>query len=61
MHATPNHPSHEESQWNHNCYMEEIKRVKKEHWMDWLEQINSNEIWIVNHYLNSKPLDGRLA
>ncbi|KIK91628.1 hypothetical protein PAXRUDRAFT_76057, partial [Paxillus rubicundulus Ve08.2h10] len=51
------HPSHEEHYVKRDNYMEVIKRVKQEHCIEWLDNINSKEIWIANHYLNAEPSD----
>lgn len=55
------HPCHEEYRTKRNQYSEEIKRTKKEHWVNWLEKINGNDIWIANNYLTAAAGDGGLS
>lgn len=57
MQFLPDHPFHEEHHILCNQYSEAIKRTKQEHWLNWLENINCNEIWIANKYLNSESSD----
>ncbi|KAG2345691.1 hypothetical protein BDR05DRAFT_879888 [Suillus weaverae] len=41
-----------------NCYADEIATTKKQHWIDWLDDIEGNDLWTVNHYISSKPTNG---
>lgn len=56
--ALTDHLSHEKYRVQRNKYTEAIKQTKYDHWLDWLENINSEEIWIANKYLNAEPSDG---
>ena len=58
MRFLPDHPSHKEHHILCNWYSEAIKCTKQEHWLNWLENINCDKIWIANKYLNSEPSDG---
>ena len=53
MRIFPDHPSHKQHRTQRNKYSEMIKQTKQDHWFDWLENINGEEIWIANKYLNS--------
>ncbi|KIK92608.1 hypothetical protein PAXRUDRAFT_75474, partial [Paxillus rubicundulus Ve08.2h10] len=44
-----------------NCYVEAIKEMKKKHWLDWLEAIDSNKLWIANKYISTVGGDGELS
>ncbi|KIK79092.1 hypothetical protein PAXRUDRAFT_162220, partial [Paxillus rubicundulus Ve08.2h10] len=56
--ALPYHPSHEEHRVLRNQYAEAIKETKKKHWLDWLEAIEGNELWIANKYISAAGGDG---
>jgi ribonuclease HI len=55
------HYSHEEHRIKRNQYSEAIKKVKKAHWIDWLEDLSGNEIWTANKYLTASAGDGGLS
>lgn len=57
LRGLPEHPIHEEHcrMWNH--YSEAVKKAKQEHWKDWLEYMDSEDIWIVNKYINSNLIN----
>ena len=38
-----------------------MERVKKEHWEQWLEELEGEEIWTANKYVDSPPSDGGKA
>ena len=61
MRAIADHLSHETYLRQRNRYTEAIKQTKRDHWDNWLESINREEIWIANKYLNSEPSDGSPA
>ncbi|KIK97459.1 hypothetical protein PAXRUDRAFT_136260, partial [Paxillus rubicundulus Ve08.2h10] len=58
MHTIPEHPSHEAHWQKRNKYSETIQKTKNDHWVEWLENMNSEEIWIANKYLNADFMDG---
>ncbi|KIK79512.1 hypothetical protein PAXRUDRAFT_72950, partial [Paxillus rubicundulus Ve08.2h10] len=41
-----------------NCYAKAIKEMKKKHWMDWLEAINGNKLWIASKHISAVGRDG---
>jgi hypothetical protein len=55
------HRCHEEYRTKRNQYSEAIKQTKKAHWVDWLEEIKGNDIWIANKYLTAAAGDGGLS
>lgn len=57
----PDHPCHEEHCTKRNQYSEAIKQTKKDHWINWLEEIKGNDIWIANKYLTAAAGDGGLS
>jgi hypothetical protein len=52
------HPCHEEHRIKHNQYSESIKQAKKEHWINWLQETEGNNIWLANKYLTATAGDG---
>ncbi|KAG2030873.1 hypothetical protein BDR03DRAFT_1016708 [Suillus americanus] len=40
-----------------NQYADEIAATKKQHWIDWLEDLEGNDLWTVNRYVSSEPTD----
>lgn len=57
----PHHPTHEKLRQARNHYSEAIKKTKAKHWMDWLESIEGDDIWMANKYISSDPGDGGCA
>jgi hypothetical protein len=47
------HPAHEQFRKARNHYANMIKKTKKQHWIDWLEDISGDEIWIANRYIST--------
>ncbi|KAG2065427.1 hypothetical protein BDR04DRAFT_1032876, partial [Suillus decipiens] len=39
----------------HNCFSENIKKAKKEHWEEWLKAITPANIWDFHCYAASDP------
>lgn len=58
MQAVPLHPSHTELKTLKDKYATEITATKKQHWIDWLEDIKGNDLWTANKYISSEPRDG---
>ena len=42
-------------------YVETLERTKKTHWEQWLDEIDTNNIWTAHKYANSAPSDGGAA
>ena len=49
--AVPDHPSHRLCKEKVATYDKAIKKTKKEHWVNWLEEATSNDLWIANKYM----------
>ena len=45
------HPIHKEYRIKCNQYTNTIRSTKKQHWMDWLENISGNDLWVANKYI----------
>jgi len=58
MCGLPNHPCHNELKMVKNAYTDEIKKAKQQHWLNWLENIEGNNLWTANRYISSEPRDG---
>jgi hypothetical protein len=56
-----NHYSHEEYCIKRNQYTKAIKKTKKEHWIDRLEDLLGNKIWMANSYLTASASNGSLS
>ena len=52
------HKAQEEAR---QAYAAEMEQVKKEHWEQWLEELEGEEIWMANKYVDSPPSDGGKA
>lgn len=55
------HPIHQRYRRARNDYSEAIKKTKKEHLMDWLEEANAQSIWTMNSMVSGLPTDGGKA
>ncbi|OJA20650.1 hypothetical protein AZE42_13544 [Rhizopogon vesiculosus] len=58
MRGLPLHSCHEELKDARSLYADEITSTKKQHWIDWLEDLEGNDIWTANRYVTSEPSDG---
>jgi hypothetical protein len=58
MRGLPDLPCHVEYKTLKNQYANEIAATKKQHWIDWLEDLEGNDLWTANHYVSSEPTDG---
>jgi ribonuclease HI len=58
MRALPLHECHGKLKTLKNHYAEEITSTKKQHWIEWLEDIEGNDLWTANRYVSSDPRDG---
>ena len=56
--ALEGHPSHQDLQRAHRKYAAEIVKAKTEHWNNFLENAEGNEVWMVNKYLSNPTGDG---
>ncbi|OJA18739.1 hypothetical protein AZE42_12536 [Rhizopogon vesiculosus] len=61
MRGLPLHPCHEELKAIKNRYVDEISSMKKQHWIEWLEDIEGKDLWTANRYISSEPGDGGKA
>jgi len=53
----PNHPSKKTYHQFTNKYTNQIRKVKKEHWEEWLENIADNDIFAANKIVTDLPSD----
>jgi hypothetical protein len=58
MRGLPLHASHDELKTARSQLADEITQTKKQHWIEWLEDIEGNDIWTANRYVTSEPSDG---
>lgn len=58
LRGLPEHACHDELKSIKNRYAEEIESTKKQHWIEWLEDIEGNDLWTANKYISSAPKDG---
>ena len=52
------HPVHEEAKKAANEYATKIEKAKKKHWEDWLEDVNTDNVWTAHKYAGGAPMDG---
>lgn len=57
----PNHKCHEHLKTLKNRYAAQIESTKKQHWIEWLENIEGNNLWTANKYISSSSTDGGKA
>lgn len=57
MRGIPTHTCHEELKIITNQYTQEIKDMKKQHWIEWLEDIEGNDVWTGNKNISSELKD----
>jgi hypothetical protein len=53
----PDHASHKEYQLISKEFANKIDKAKANHWKEWIENINGNDIWKVNKYMSAFPTD----
>jgi hypothetical protein len=53
----PDHPSKKAYRSFANKYVKEIRKVKKEHWEDWLQNISDKDIFVANRIATDLPSD----
>jgi hypothetical protein len=58
MRAVPAHEVHADLKKTKQLYADEITATKKQHWIEWLEDIEGNDLWTANRYISSMPSDG---
>lgn len=58
MRAVPTHAVHTDLKQTKQLYADEITATKKQHWVEWLEDIEGNDLWTANRYISSAPSDG---
>ena len=59
--AEPQHEAHAAHEEARRQYAETIEKAKKEHWEQWLEELQGDEIWTANKYVDSPSTDGGKA
>jgi ribonuclease HI/exonuclease III len=52
------HPAHQELRTRSNKYGEDILQAKRQHWSDYLEDMDASGIWTANKYLREPAGDG---
>ncbi|KAG2068645.1 hypothetical protein BDR04DRAFT_944448, partial [Suillus decipiens] len=57
MQGLPDHKCHTNLKALKNCYAELIELIKKQHWIEWLENIEGNDLWTANKYISTEPMD----
>jgi ribonuclease HI len=58
LRGIPEHQCHDELKVLKKRYANEITETKKQHWIEWLEDLEGNDIWTANRYVSSSPNDG---
>jgi len=61
MRALPLHHCHQELKTLKNAYTAKIEETKLTHWINWLEDLEGNDLWTANNYITSEPSDGGKA
>jgi len=61
MRALPLHQCHQELKTLKNAYAAKIEETKLTHWINWLEDLEGNDLWTANNYITSEPSDGGKA
>ena len=51
-------PIHKAFQQARNNYSEVIRTTKAEHWVEWLESLDGEEVWSVNQLVTGPASDG---
>lgn len=57
MWRLPDHKSHMTLKTLKNRYAKQIKTTKRQHWIEWLENIEGNDIWTANKYVSTDSSD----
>ena len=55
------HPVHEEARHAASEYASKIECAKKKHWEDWLERVDTENVWTAHKYINGTPTDGGIT
>lgn len=58
MRGLPQHACHQDLADIKKRYAAEIESTKKQHWIEWLEHIEGNDLWTANKYISTEPKDG---
>lgn len=59
--AIPDHPSHSTRKEKAKEYNKAIKKAKREHWIEWLEEVDNAGLWTANGYIANPSGDGSKA
>lgn len=52
-----NHPIHDEYKTAVDNFVTTLEKTKAQHWIDWLENITAQDIYIANKYITDEPND----
>ncbi|KAJ6459125.1 hypothetical protein C8R47DRAFT_1059433, partial [Mycena vitilis] len=55
---TPAHPDHEEARITRNLYSEAVQNTKAACWVEWLESLDSTDVWTASRIALGPPNDG---
>lgn len=53
-----NHPAHEVYRRARNDYAQQIKHTKLDHWKDFLNDVDSQNLWTASRFVKATPSDG---
>ena len=53
--------AHEEHEQARRSYADAIEKAKRSHWEEWLENLQGDEIWTANKYVDKASSDGAQA
>ena len=51
VHEDPDSSSHEDYRLKHNNYVQAIKEKKRDHWEEWLENLDGEEVWTASRMM----------
>lgn len=57
----PTHPCHADLRKLRNRYKEEVEKQKRRHWLQFVEDIDPDSIWIANRYIGHESSDASRA
>ena len=53
-----NHPIHQHYRKARNKYTELIRHTKRQHWGNWLEEVDENKVWTASNMMTRQASDG---
>ncbi|CAK5265676.1 unnamed protein product [Mycena citricolor] len=57
----PDHPIHENMRTARKAFSTELQRVKRDHWLTWLDALTPTDVWNVQRMVEGPPSDGGRA